>query len=98
MTQSKRHSRIEIITNILTGMVVAFAISQLAHWLEPTIQKYIWAGFEWKLNSSSNLVMTTILTVVSYARGMFWRRFFNRLQSKSYQSDKNLIVTKEQAE
>lgn len=82
--QSKRHSRIEVILNMMTGMVLAFSISQLAHWLSPTIREYIWKDFVWEITGQSNLVMTTVLTIVSYFRGMFWRRYFNRLAHKEH--------------
>lgn len=58
-------------------MVIAFAISQLAHWFEPQIQKYVWKGFEWHISVGSNAVMTTVLTVISVIRGYAWRRHFN---------------------
>ena len=76
--QSKRHSIIESCSNVFSGMVIAFTISQLAHWFEPQIQKYIWSGFEWHISISSNILMTLILTVVSILRGYAWRRYFNR--------------------
>jgi len=75
--QSKRHSIIESCTNVASGMAIAFAISQLAHWFEPQIQKYIWSGFEWHISAGSNVIMTMLLTVVSVIRGYAWRRHFN---------------------
>lgn len=75
--QSKRHSIIESCTNVASGMIIAFAISQLAHWFEPQIQKYIWKGFEWHISAGSNMIMTVILTVISVVRGYAWRRHFD---------------------
>lgn len=75
--QTKRHSLIESCTNVASGMVIAFAISQLAHWFEPQIQKYIWKGFIWDVSVGSNMIMTTVLTVISVMRGYAWRRHFN---------------------
>jgi len=63
--------------NVASGMVIAFVISQIAHWFEPQIQKYIWRGFEWKISTGSNVIMTILLTVVSILRGYAWRRHFN---------------------
>lgn len=82
--QSKRHSMLEAATNVLSGMLIALTISQLAHVFEPQIQKYIWKDFVWKLTLSSNIVMTTTLTVVSVARGYVWRRYFNKIQLNGY--------------
>lgn len=75
--QTKRHSMLESCSNVVSGMAIAFIISQLAHWFEPQIQMYIWKGFEWKISAGSNLIMTTILTVISVIRGYAWRRHFN---------------------
>lgn len=77
MQQSKHYSLIEATVNVLLGMVIAFTISQLAHHYEYEIQKYIWSGFVWKLSAESNLIMTTILTIFSFARGYIVRRLFN---------------------
>lgn len=75
--QSKRHSIIESFTNVFSGMLLAFLISQLAHIFEAEIQQYVWSGFEWNISVSSNIIMTVMLTVVSVIRGYAWRRFFN---------------------
>jgi len=75
--QSKRHSLIESCANVFSGMLIAFAISQLAHWFEPEIKAYIWSGFEWKISAGSNAAITVILTIVSILRGYAWRRHFN---------------------
>ncbi len=76
--QSKRHSMIESLANVFSGMVIAFIISQLAHEFESEIKQYIWKGFEWKVSAGSNVIMTIILTIVSISRGYAWRRHFNR--------------------
>lgn len=64
--------------NVVSGMVMAFLISQTAHEFQEEIKTYIWAGFEWNISATSNIVMTTILTLVSIIRGYAWRRHFNR--------------------
>lgn len=76
--QTRKHSFIESTTNVASGIVIAFAISQLAHWFEPQIQRYIWSGFVWQVSAGSNAIMTLILTLVSIIRGYAWRRHFNR--------------------
>ena len=75
--QSRRHSILESIVNVISGMIIAFCISQLAHTFEPQIQKYIWSGFEWKISIGSNVIMTSVFTIVSIIRGYAWRRHFN---------------------
>ena len=76
--QSRRYSFIESCTNVLSGMLIAFTISQLAVELTPQIQKWLWAGFEWHVSAGSNAAMTGVLTIVSVIRGYTWRRFFNK--------------------
>ncbi len=78
MGQSRKHSLIESCANVASGVVIAFGISQIAHWLEPQIRTYIWSGFEWKISVGSNIIMTIVLTIVSILRGYAWRRHFNR--------------------
>ncbi len=75
--QTRRHSLLESLVNVFSGMLIAFTISQLAHLFESDIQKYLWKGFEWKISVGSNAIMTTIFTLVSIIRGYMWRRHFN---------------------
>ena len=86
--QTKRQSVIEASINVFTGMVIGFTISQLAHWFEPQIQKYIWEGFEWHISAASNVIMTAILTVLSVIRGYVWRRYFNNRHIKEVLEEK----------
>lgn len=79
MGQSKRHSVIEAVVNVFSGMFIAFAVSQLAHVYQNEIRQYLWEGFTWELSVSSNIFMTTILTVISVIRGYIWRRVFNKI-------------------
>lgn len=83
--QTKRQSMIEASLNVFSGMVIAFTISQLAHWFEPQIQKYLWKGFEWNLSVGSNAIMTTLFTVISVVRGYAWRRYFNKATKETSQ-------------
>ena len=82
--QSKRHSILEVLLNIFSGMLIAFTISQLAHIFQEDIQKYIWSGFIWELSAGSNIIMTVVLTAVSMVRSYVWRRFFNKIQLDAY--------------
>lgn len=82
--QSKISSVIESTANMLTGMIIAFALSQMAHTYETQIQYYIWTDFHWQLSAGSNMIMTTILTAVSVIRGYLWRRYFNKRLVKTF--------------
>lgn len=81
--QSKKHSILEITTNVVLGIVIGFTLSQLAHEYEAQIRHYIWAGFTWNLSASSNMLMTLILTSFSLIRGYIVRRVFNTLHVKT---------------
>ena len=74
--QSRRHSFFEAILNVLSGMLIAFMISQLASIYEADIQK-IWPAFKWSISPQSNMILTIVLTGVSMCRGYLWRRLFN---------------------
>lgn len=77
--QTKKHSIIESCSNVASGMLIAFLISQLAHIFESEIQIYLWSGFEWKISAGSNAAMTILLTLISVMRGYAWRRYFNKI-------------------
>ena len=62
----------------MSGTIIAFAVSQLAHEYQKEINQYIWSGFEWQLTFSSNLLMTAVFTIISVVRGYIWRRIFNK--------------------
>lgn len=85
--QSKRNSIIEAFSNVFSGMIIAFVISQLANVFEADIQRHIWKGFEWKVSAGSNAVMTILMTMLSIVRGYLWRRHFNNVQMKHYQGE-----------
>ncbi len=75
--QTKRHSLLESCMNVISGMAIAFTLSQVAHEFQAGIRDYIWSGFEWNISAGTNIVMTIILTIVSVVRGYMWRRYFN---------------------
>lgn len=84
MNQTKFQSGLEVILNTLTGMILAFVVSQLGHILAPSIRRYIWGGFVWDISAKSNVIMTIILTLVSMSRSYAWRRYFNnKLKGKT---------------
>lgn len=80
--QSKRHSLLESLLNVFSGMFIGFAVSQLAHVYQAEIRTYIWPGFTWNISITSNIFMTTVLTVISVTRGYIWRRIFNQRIAK----------------
>lgn len=84
MSQSKKHSIIEALLNVFSGMVIAFTVSQLAYEYQQEIQQHIWSGFVWHLNFTSNLLMTSIFTCISIVRGYVWRRIFNHYMKGTY--------------
>ena len=90
--QSRRHSILESSINVVSGLLIAFTISQLAYWCEPEIQRYVWKGFEWHISVGSNIIMTIILTIVSIIRGYAWRRHFNKIVIKEKSPRKRPII------
>ena len=76
--QTRKQSLIEASLNTFSGMMLAFAISQIAMLLAPYIREYLWSSFIWDVSPGSNAVMTIILTIVSIVRSYYWRRHFNR--------------------
>ncbi len=89
--QTKKHSIIESLLNVFSGMVIAFTISQLAHWYESQIQQYIWSGFEWHISAGSNIVMTILFTLISIMRGYAWRRHFNKINHEEEEIIQGLL-------
>ena len=67
MTQSRKHSAIESITNVIVG----YGISVLA-------QIVIFPIFGLNVPLSTNLAMGALFTVVSLVRSYCLRRLFNR--------------------
>ena len=66
MTQSKLSSICEAVLNVGSGMIIAFCVTQT---LAP--------GLGINLPYKANMILTSILTVVSVLRGYMWRRWFN---------------------
>lgn len=66
MSQSKRHSFLESVANTAAGFVLSVAAVQ---WLFPLIGV--------RMTMAENLAATSIMTVVSVARGYALRRVFN---------------------
>ena len=83
--QSKLESVIEIGIGTITGMVMAFSIVQI---LEPFMA--------YQMPVADNILLTTVLTVVSLIRKYVIRRFFAReLHKVVHTFVRNLIIEKD---
>lgn len=74
MGQSKKRSITEVICNTLTGLVIAYFVWSLA--VIPMASIFMWdmnSLLWWQVTS-----FNVLFTLVSVARGYFWRRLFNR--------------------
>lgn len=69
MTQPRRHSLAEAITNTIAGLVVSFAIQLIIY---PTLRIPVTIG--------QNVLITAVFTVASIGRGYIVRRIFNGLR------------------
>lgn len=67
--QSKKHSLLESLANILSGSIIAFCTTQVGSLI----------GL-WSISPSKNLLLTIVLTFVSLGRSYIWRRVFNKGQ------------------
>lgn len=72
--QNKKHSLIESALNILSGSIVAYALTQLGSWI----------GL-WHITPGGNLLLTGILTLVSLGRSYLWRRVFNKIHVRKHE-------------
>lgn len=69
--QSKLHSHIEAAANLISGFIIALIVWHfLAQWL----------GIPMPLDT--NLLVTSVFTVVSYVRSYTFRRVFNWITTK----------------
>lgn len=68
MKQSKKHSALESITNVVIGLITSIVTQMI---LYPIL------GIP--VTFSQNLIITAVFFVISFVRGYVIRRFFNRL-------------------
>ena len=66
--QTRKHSAIEQVINIVAGILISFLI-QL--WIYPLLNIPV--------TINQNLFITLVFTIVSFIRGYFIRRLFNKL-------------------
>lgn len=69
MTQTKKKSIIETITQTFTGLIVSFAI-----------QLIIYPAMDIPVTIGQNIVITLVFVAASIIRGYVIRRIFNRKQ------------------
>ena len=67
MKQSKKHSALESITNVVIGLILSIVTQMI---LYPIL------GIP--VSFSQNLIITGVFFVISFIRGYVIRRFFNR--------------------
>lgn len=68
MTQTKLESLLENVLNVLSGLGLSiFVVQPIVFWY-----------FDIHLETSENILIAVIFTVVSIIRGYVWRRYFNK--------------------
>lgn len=67
--QSKKHSILESIANVIIGLLVSFCI-----------QSVIYPAMNIKVSIDQNITITLVFFMASFIRGYLIRRFFNNLQ------------------
>lgn len=70
MTQSRRHSALESVANVVIGYSINFVANML-----------IFPLFGWNISLEQNLVLGAVFTVISLVRSYWVRRLFNRVVS-----------------
>jgi hypothetical protein len=66
MKQSKKHSALESVTNVVVGLVVSIVT-----------QMILFPALNIPVTFNQNLVITLVFFVLSFARGYIIRRIFN---------------------
>jgi K+-sensing histidine kinase KdpD len=66
--QSRQHSALESVLNILIGVTVAYFANML-----------ILPEFGFEITHQQNVVLTVVYTIISFLRSYFVRRLFNKL-------------------
>ena len=68
MKQTKKHSAIESITNVVIGLITSFLI-----------QLVLYPLLNIPVTFSQNIIITFVFFIVSFVRGYLIRRFFNKI-------------------
>jgi hypothetical protein len=69
MSQKKKHSLLEAITNVIAGLLISFLI-QL--WIYPLLNIPV--------SLKQNIFITAVFFIASFIRGYIIRRIFNRIK------------------
>ena len=69
--QSKKHSAIESITNVIIGLIISFLI-----------QLIIYPFLNIKVSINQNIFITFVFFIASFIRSYVIRRMFNKIKSK----------------
>ena len=67
MSQKRKHSAIESVTNVLAGLITSFAIQIVIY---PLLNIPVTIG--------QNIIITMVFVAASFVRGYFIRRIFNK--------------------
>ena len=67
MSQSRRHSMLEAIINVVVGFSINFLLNML-----------VFPLFGWQISAAQNIALGVIYTVISIIRSYSLRRAFNR--------------------
>jgi len=67
MSQSKKQSAIESLTNIIVGLITSFLI-----------QLVIYPVLNIPVSLGQNVIITIVFFIVSFLRGYLLRRYFNK--------------------
>ena len=69
MSQNKKHSLLESITNVVVGFILSFAI-----------QTVVYPAMNIPVSLNQNIVITIVFFIASFIRGYSIRRIFNKLK------------------
>lgn len=67
MSQSRKHSMLEAIINVVVGFSINFLLNML-----------VFPLFGWEISAAQNIALGVIYTVISIVRSYSLRRVFNR--------------------
>ena len=68
--QTKKHSALETLTNIIVGLITSFVI-----------QLFLYPLLNIPVTIDQNIIITVVFFIVSFVRGYVIRRIFNKLNT-----------------
>lgn len=71
MSQKKKYSILESITNVVVGLILSFCI-----------QLVIYPIMDIPVSFSQNIIITSVFFTVSFIRGYLIRRIFNKISNQ----------------